>query len=303
MQWTTGKKITGMLAGAVLIVALLRGCVATSYLIPSAGMENSLMRGERILVNKWSYGLRLPGMRWMGYQRWRSRPVEKEDIIVFNNPANLEEPVIDEREIFINRCIGQPGDTLLMDSLFTVVSSEPYAPDQKFLFTYPQNKAQELDSVLRCLNIHTDTLAAPDSVRRISSFSRYEYYLISQALNEPSWLNQLGTNDPCRQLKPLIIPAKGMTVDVCPWNRTLLCNTLVLHEKKQALIRHDTLFVDGIPTTRCRFSQDYYWVVSNNPANVADSRLFGLVPHSHIIGKASLIWLSKEKDRIGKTIH
>ena len=47
------------LAGAIIIVLLLRSFVFTSCLIPSAGMENSLFRGERILVNKWSYGLRL----------------------------------------------------------------------------------------------------------------------------------------------------------------------------------------------------------------------------------------------------
>lgn len=303
MQWTTGKKIIGMIAGVTLSVALLRGCVATSYLIPSAGMENSLMRGERILVNKWSYGLRLPWMRWIGYHRWGSRPVDKEDIIVFNNPANLEEPAIDEREIFINRCIGRPGDTLLVDSLFTAACPEQLAPDQKFLFMYPKCREKELDSLLHRLAIHSDPLAAQDTARRIRSFSRYEHYLILQALNEPFWLTRLGTGDSCQRLKPLVIPGKGMTVEVCPWNRTLLCNTLTLHEKRQAVIKHDTLFVDGKPTTRCRFSQDYYWVVSNNPANVADSRLFGLVPHSHIIGKASLIWLSKEKNRIGKTIH
>ena len=38
------------IAGVALIVVLLRSCVATSYLIPSAGMENSLYQGERILV-------------------------------------------------------------------------------------------------------------------------------------------------------------------------------------------------------------------------------------------------------------
>lgn len=56
-------KITGAIIGIILVVVLLRGCVMTSYLIPSSGMENSLFQGERILVNKWSYGLRLPSWR------------------------------------------------------------------------------------------------------------------------------------------------------------------------------------------------------------------------------------------------
>ena len=47
-------KTIGLIAGTILVVVLLRGCVAIPYLIPSSGMENSLYRGERILVNKWS---------------------------------------------------------------------------------------------------------------------------------------------------------------------------------------------------------------------------------------------------------
>lgn len=63
-------KITGAIIGIILVVVLLRGCVMTSYLIPSSGMENSLFQGERILVNKWSYGLRLPLMALWNYHRW-----------------------------------------------------------------------------------------------------------------------------------------------------------------------------------------------------------------------------------------
>lgn len=119
-----GWKIAITIVGVTLVVVLLRGCVATSYLIPSSGMENSLYQGERILVNKWSYGLRLPFMKLWGYHRWADSPVRKEDILVFNNPANLSEPMIDRREVFIGRCIGTPGDTLLIDSLFSVIPSE-----------------------------------------------------------------------------------------------------------------------------------------------------------------------------------
>ena len=51
-------------AGAVAVVLLLRGFAFTSCLIPSTGMENSIFQGERILVNKWSYGLRIPFIRF-----------------------------------------------------------------------------------------------------------------------------------------------------------------------------------------------------------------------------------------------
>ena len=112
-------KIAATLTGVILTVILLRSCVATSYLIPSTGMENSLYRGERILVNKWSYGLRLPFISLWGYHRWGDKPVRKDDILVFNNPANLSQTAIDQREVYIGRCLGVPGDTLWVDSLFS----------------------------------------------------------------------------------------------------------------------------------------------------------------------------------------
>ena len=158
------------IGAAVLVGAVLRTCVTGSYLIPSPGMENSLYQGERILVNKWSYGLRLPLMAWWGYHRWGARPVQREDIILFNNPANLTQPVISHRETFIGRCTGTPGDTLLVDSLFAVVPSEMMAPDQKFLFSYPRTCEARIDSLLERLSIHSPLLGK-DSLRSIRSFS------------------------------------------------------------------------------------------------------------------------------------
>lgn len=184
-------KITGAIIGIILVVVLLRGCVMTSYLIPSSGMENSLFQGERILVNKWSYGLRLPLMALWNYHRWGDSPVEKEDIIVFNNPANLSESVISRREVFISRCIGVPGDTLLIDSLFSVIPSEKNAPDQKFLYAYPRKKEKQLDSLLTLLSICDNCLMGQDSIKNVRSFSRYEYYLLEQAMNGNCWIKLL----------------------------------------------------------------------------------------------------------------
>lgn len=279
------------------MVVLLRSCVATPYLIPSSGMENSLYCGERILVNKWSYGLRVPLMKLWGYHRWAESPVHKDDILVFNNPANLSQPVIDRKEVFISRCLGVPGDTLLVDSLFSAVSSEKIAPDQKFLYTYPRRKEPQLDSLLAILSIHSNRLLGQDTVKNVRSFSRYEHYLLEQALGCNNWIEPLDKEDSIEKLKPLIIPGKGKAVRVYPWNMTLLRNTLVLHEHKQAEVKSDTLYVEGKPVQHCYFTKDYYWVEANNPINLSDSRLFGFVPKDHIIGKAALIWFSKEQGK------
>ena len=282
-------------AGALAIVLLLRGFAFTSCLIPSTGMENSLFQGERILVNKWSYGLRLPLMSAFSYHRWRERPVQKRDIVVFNNPAGIQQPTIDRREIYISRCIGTPGDTLLVDSLFSVSSPEAqFNPDKKRLYTYPASKENLITSLIRTLSITNDGLMGSDDSTHVRSFSRYEYYLLEQAIGDRNWIRPL-TEKQDKELKPLIVPSKGKALRVYPWNITLLRNTLVMHEGKQAEIKNDTLYIDGKPTQHCFFTKDYYWMASNNSVNLSDSRLFGFVPQDHMIGKASLIWFSKEK--------
>lgn len=282
-------------AGAVVVVLLLRGFAFTSCLIPSTGMENSIFQGERILVNKWSYGLRVPFMTLFSYHRWGERPVQQQDIVVFNNPAGIHQPVIDRREIYISRCIGVPGDTLLVDSLFSATSPESTLnPDKKRLYAYPVSKENLITSLMHTLSITDDGLMGSSDSTHVRSFSRYEYYLLEQAMNEQNWLQPLSRKKDI-ELKPLIIPGKGKYIRVYPWNITLLRNTLVMHEGKQAEIKNDTLYVDGKPAQHCYFTKDYYWMGSNNTINLSDSRLFGFVPQDHIIGKASVIWFSKEK--------
>lgn len=282
-------------AGAIAVVLLLRGFAFTSCLIPSTGMENSLFQGERILVNKWSYGLRVPLMSLFSYHRWCEQPVRKQDVVVFNNPAAIGQPTIDRREIYISRCIGTPGDTLLVDSLFSVSSPEAQLnPDKKRLYTYPAAKEQLVTSLMQTLSITNDGLMGNNDSTHVRSFSRYEYYLLEQAISDQNWIQPL-TEKSEKELKPLIVPGKGKALRVYPWNITLLRNTLVMHEGKQAEIKNDTLYIDGKPTQHCFFTKDYYWMASNNSVNLSDSRLFGFVPQDHIIGKASLIWFSKEK--------
>ena len=282
-------------AGAIAVVLLLRGFAFTSCLIPSTGMENSLFQGERILVNKWSYGLRLPLMSLFSYHRWCERSVRKQDVVVFNNPAAIGQPTIDRREIYISRSIGTPGDTLLVDSLFSVSSPEAQLnPDKKRLYTYPAAKEQLITSLMQTLSITNDGLMGSNDGAHVRSFSRYEYYLLEQAISDQNWIQPL-TEKSEKELKPLIVPGKGKALRVYPWNITLLRNTLVMHEGKQAEIKNDTLYIDGKPTQHCFFTKDYYWMASNNSVNLSDSRLFGFVPQDHIIGKASLIWFSKEK--------
>ncbi|MGL4805977.1 MAG: S26 family signal peptidase, partial [Bacteroidales bacterium] len=48
------------LAAILILVWLVRGFAFESLRVPSAQMENTLYEGDRLWVNKWAYGLRLP---------------------------------------------------------------------------------------------------------------------------------------------------------------------------------------------------------------------------------------------------
>ena len=291
MKW--GKWII-VLAGAIVTVLLLRGFVFTSYIIPSSGMENALYQGDRIIVNKWSYGLRVPCMSLLSYHRWNSQPVKSGDIAVFNNPADLSQPTIDKREVFISRCIGAPGEELALDSLYNPIASiEKAGPDRKRLYTYPKEKEQAMESLLRTLGLTKNELMGQNEQENVRNFSRYEMYLLEQATTDISWI-QTQQRSSEEYFRTITIPAKGKRVKIHPWNATLYRNTLVLHEGIEADIKNDSLYINGEAIIECIFTKDYYWMASNNSINLADSRLFGFVPHDHIIGKASFIWFSKE---------
>lgn len=289
-----GKKWVIVLTGAVVAVLLLRGFVFTSYIIPSSGMENSLYQGDRILVNKWSYGLRLPWMSLLSYHRWGSSPVKSGDIVVFNNPAVINQPVVDRRSVYISRCIGIPGEELVLDSLYNPTASiEKAGPDRKRLYAYPKEKEKTMDSLLHVLALTRNELMGQNRLENVRNFSRYEIYLLEQALTDISWIRPM-QNASEEAERTIVIPVKGKKIKIYPWNATLYRNTLVLHEGINAEVKNDKLYIDGRAVAECSFTKDYYWMASNNSINLADSRLFGLVPHDHIIGRASLIWFSKE---------
>lgn len=85
-----------------LLVFLLRGFIAEPFRIPSGSMLPTLEVGDFILVNKFSYGVRLP----ITHQKIINVGEPKRgDIVVFRYPP-------DPSKNYIKRLIGLPGDTI-----------------------------------------------------------------------------------------------------------------------------------------------------------------------------------------------
>lgn len=288
-----------VLLTAVLIVLLFKAFVFTSCTIPSTGMENSLYQGERVLINKWSYGLRIP----FTASHLFADKVDRGDIVLFNNPipASAETPVF-ARELFISRCVGVPGDTLMLDEGLTLVQDKTRNPDSKALYAYPHTAEDTLCRAMEQVGIRQNALVGYVDGKYLRSFSHYEYYLLNQKLDGAIVLAPVAEPDSL-SVHPFVVPTKGKAVEVNPWNMTLLCNTILHHEGRKAMVKNDSLFVDGKPVKQYIFRQNYYWMASNNPVNLYDSRLFGLVPHSHVVGRAFRIWYSPDSKRIFQPVQ
>src|SRR5690606_12379262 len=86
----------------LLIVFLLRAFFYEPFRIPSGSLEPTLSTGDFILVNKYTYGIRLPILHTKVYG---FNEPKRGDIVVFRWPPN---PSID----FIKRIVAVPGDRI-----------------------------------------------------------------------------------------------------------------------------------------------------------------------------------------------
>jgi signal peptidase I len=87
---------------AVILALFVRTWVVQAFKIPTGSMENNLLIGDHLLVNKFVFGQPATGL---GRALLPVRDIRRGDILVFKYP---EEP---ERD-FIKRIIGLPGETL-----------------------------------------------------------------------------------------------------------------------------------------------------------------------------------------------
>jgi signal peptidase I len=86
----------------ILAVLVLRSFLVEPFKIPSGSMMPTLLIGDFILVNKFTYGIRLPVLDKKIIEVGEP---ERGDVIVFRFP---EDPSID----YIKRVVGVPGDTI-----------------------------------------------------------------------------------------------------------------------------------------------------------------------------------------------
>jgi len=121
----------------ILIVFVLRSFIVEPFRIPSGSMLPSLHIGDFILVNKFSYGIRLPVINR------KVLPVgspERGDVMVFRYP-------VDPKLNFIKRVVGLPGDTLVYRDKKLLINGIAVETQDDGTYSYEQAKLKGTSAI------------------------------------------------------------------------------------------------------------------------------------------------------------
>jgi len=120
---------------AVILALFVRTWIVQAFKIPTGSMENNLLIGDHLLVNKFVFG---PTASRIERALLPVRDVRRGDVIVFKYP---DEP---ERD-FIKRVIGLPGETLELRAKKVYIDGQPL--DEPYVhFLQPASESQEVTS-------------------------------------------------------------------------------------------------------------------------------------------------------------
>lgn len=160
MNWTKKRKVSvpksksreliETIVTVVVLVFLIRLAVVEAFRIPTSSMEDTLLVGDFLLVNKFVYGIRTPD--WVGIPFTRvgfsvpfarlpgfAKP-KQGDIIVFRYP-------LDRNLNYIKRLVAVEGQTVQIQDKKVYVDGElfPDPPKSKFMsnISYPRGYVEQ----------------------------------------------------------------------------------------------------------------------------------------------------------------
>ena len=229
---------------------------------------------------------------------------------------------IDKREHYIKRAVGIAGDTLeiVKDQLY-INGQEAENPENlqfhyvvktKEKFSFDQWREMGLRSYVNYFNgssnprnyrrgngfIELD--ATRETMRKFSDNPAFEQIVAQNYTSGtdayyaqfPSNANEKGWS--VRDFGPIIIPAEGLTIQLTPENIDTYREAIVIHEDNELVVRDNFIFINGEEVKEYTFKYDYYWMMGDNRHSSLDSRAWGFVPETHIVGKPLFIFFSKQ---------
>jgi signal peptidase I len=329
---------------AVVVATLIRWGTVEAFVIPTPSMENSLLVGEYLFVSKLHYGPRTPrtplqiplthqkiwGTEIPSYLPWIELPsfrfpalsnVKREDVVVFNVPDvgmndGVERP-IDLKTFYVKRCIGIPGDQLVINNRNLIVNGKALTHPVDMKFSYLVSAKDEITKRnLSKLGVDPDDyyflgrdtkgralykmyftgaqLSAANAAAYILSVD--DDYTSHDGPDEdifPTSMNTMWNGD---NYGPLTVPKEGMKININDSTLRLYGETIRLYEHHENVdVSENKLVIDGQDVAAYTFKQDYYFMMGDNRNNSLDSRYWGFVPADHIVGKPLFVWMSVDQ--------
>ena len=222
---------------------------------------------------------------------------------------------LDKTENYVKRCVALPGETISAEDGQLFINGEALEPpagvqyEYSITFTSPMEKRRAfkglgltnidgsmenraLEAVWALTEAEKTQLensGMATSIERVDlSYRRGRLEMFPNA-----FLPEFNAWDP-DNFGPIALPSSGMTIELTPRNIALYRRAISAYEGHDLEIVGDDVRIDGQSATTYTFGLDYYWMMGDNRHRSADSRMWGFVPETHIVGRASFVWFSKQ---------